>query len=140
MKANSWTEFQPLKEVILGKAYSSEDITAEHFPDDELRSGLKKIFDETEEDVLKVKEFLESLGVNVRRPKVAFDLQQKKGYCNLQKFDLYAISDINENGITDLKIRFMPKFLILYVDSNEDGIDDYVGYDYDYDLKIDAYL
>ena len=64
MKANSWTEFQPLKEVILGKAYSSEDITAEHFPDDELRSGLKKIFDETEEDVLKVKEFLESIGVN----------------------------------------------------------------------------
>ena len=44
MKANSWTEFQPLKEVILGKAYSSEDITTEHFPDDELRNGLKKIF------------------------------------------------------------------------------------------------
>lgn len=57
-----------------------------------------------------------------------------------EKFDLYAYSDTNENGKTDLKIRFMPKFLILYVDSNEDGIDDYVGYDYDYDLKIDAYL
>lgn len=91
-KANSWTEFQPLKEVILGKAYSSEDITAEYFPDDELRSGLKRIFDETEEDVLKVKEFLESIGVNVRRPNVVFDLQKKKGYCDLQKFD-FAFPD-----------------------------------------------
>ena len=47
MKANSWTEFQPLKEVILGKGFSADDITSEYFPDDELRSGLKRIFDET---------------------------------------------------------------------------------------------
>ena len=64
----------------------------------------------------------------------------KQDNSTTEKFDLYAYSDINENGKTDLKIRFMPKFLILYVDVNEDGIDDYVGYDYDYDLKIDAYL
>ena len=87
MKANSWSEFQPLKEVILGKGFSSVDITSEHFPDDELRDGLKRIFDETEEDVLVVKEFLESVGVNVLRPKVVFDLKVKKGYCNLHKFD-----------------------------------------------------
>ena len=36
-----------------------------------------------------------------------------------RKFNLYAYSDINENGKTDLKIRFMPKFLILYFDTNE---------------------
>jgi glycine amidinotransferase len=92
MKANSWTEFQPLKEVILGKAYSSDDITTEHFPDDELRNGLKKIFDETEEDVLKVKEFLESIGVNVRRPKVVFDLNKRRGFCNLHTFE-FAFPD-----------------------------------------------
>ena len=57
-----------------------------------------------------------------------------------EKFDLYAYSDTNENGKTDLKIRFMPKFLILYFDTNEDGVDDVIGYDYNYDLVIDAYL
>ena len=64
----------------------------------------------------------------------------KRDDTDTKKFSLYAYSDTNENGKTDLTIRFMPKFLILYLDNNEDGIDDVVGYDYNYDLVIDAYL
>tara|TARA_Y100000590_G_scaffold297354_1_gene335061 strand:- start:6707 stop:7777 length:1071 start_codon:yes stop_codon:yes gene_type:complete len=86
MKANSWTEFQPLKEVILGKGYTTDWLTKEQFPEDDLRAGLKQIFEETEEDVLKVKDFLESVGVNVLRPEITFDLNKKFGQIDLSKF------------------------------------------------------
>tara|TARA_Y100000590_G_C14810853_1_gene672549 strand:+ start:124 stop:474 length:351 start_codon:yes stop_codon:yes gene_type:complete len=56
------------------------------------------------------------------------------------KFDVYAYSDLNENGKMDITIRFRPNFLILYIDTDEDGKDDVIGYDYNYDLIIDELI
>jgi glycine amidinotransferase len=69
-----WTEFQPLEEVIVGKPYSKEALA--NFQDPELKGMLSKIFDETEEDCLKLCDFLKSVGVTVKRPEILFDLEK----------------------------------------------------------------
>ncbi|MGK7391742.1 MAG: hypothetical protein ACNS60_15425, partial [Candidatus Cyclobacteriaceae bacterium M2_1C_046] len=70
-----YTEFQPLQEAIVGKAYSADMV--EHFKDP-LKSMLQQIFDETEEDCLKVCDFLRGQGVTVKRPDIVFDLKTNK--------------------------------------------------------------
>jgi hypothetical protein len=82
-KASVYTEFQPLEEVIVGKAYPPEYV--DHFDDVELREMLQKIFRETEEDIQKLIAFLEGEGVTVKRPSVLFDLKWNEGPNNERK-------------------------------------------------------
>lgn len=89
--AKVFTEFQPLEEVIVGRAYPPEYV--DHFEDQDLKSMLRRIFAETEEDIQKLIEFLHSLNVTVKRPEVLFDLKfnegpngQRKPRVNLHRF------------------------------------------------------
>lgn len=79
MKANSFTEFQQLEEVILGKAYSPDDVECMRaVRDNETVDLLQQIFRETEEDIQVLETFLEDNGVTVRRPTIQFDMEVEK--------------------------------------------------------------
>jgi glycine amidinotransferase len=65
-----YTEWDPLKEIIVGKVYDPADI--EHIEDIEFRNGLQRILAESEEDFIKLTELFESYGVVVHRPKCNF--------------------------------------------------------------------
>lgn len=61
-----YTEWDPLKEIIVGRVYDPAAI--EHIEDTEFRNGLQRIFAESEEDFCKLTELFESYGVKVHRP------------------------------------------------------------------------
>jgi glycine amidinotransferase/scyllo-inosamine-4-phosphate amidinotransferase 1 len=61
-----YTEWDPLKEIIVGKVYDPADVA--HIEDAEFRNGLQRIFAESEEDFCKLTELLESYDVTVHRP------------------------------------------------------------------------
>lgn len=71
-KTQVYSEFQPLEEVIVGRAYHPEAF--DYSEDKDLRNGLKKILTETEEDLQALVSLLEAEGVRVRRPEVPFKL------------------------------------------------------------------
>jgi glycine amidinotransferase/scyllo-inosamine-4-phosphate amidinotransferase 1 len=87
-----YSEFQPLKEVIVGRAYPPDYV--DHFTDPDLREMLKKILYETEEDILKLIKFLEEQGARVRRPRLLFDLKFNLGPENKKRprVDLHQFS------------------------------------------------
>lgn len=60
-----YTEWDTLKEIIVGKVYDPDDVT---FEDKEFADGLKRIFAESEEDFRQLSDLLTSLGVKVYRP------------------------------------------------------------------------
>ena len=63
MKVNSWTHWQPLKQVVLGNCFEPEFF--EDVKDTKLRDSLQKIIYETKEDLNGIKKTLEDLGVEV---------------------------------------------------------------------------
>lgn len=63
---NIHTEFQPLKDVLVGAAHPPKSF--DYIADPEHRSGLQRILEETEEDLLALCKIFADLGVNVRRP------------------------------------------------------------------------
>ena len=67
-----YSEFQKLEEVIVGKAYPPEAFSFSNDP--ELRDGLARILEETEEDLSELVKIFEQNGVTVRRPEVQFEL------------------------------------------------------------------
>lgn len=73
MKAKTYTEFQPLEEVIVGKAYDPSSVV--NFKDQETREMLGQILHETEEDLQKLIKVIEGEGATVRRPEILFDLE-----------------------------------------------------------------
>ena len=62
-KINSWDEFQPLQQVVLGSLYESEFFDDVKNP--KIRSALKKIIDETHEDLDNFKRTMNSHGIDV---------------------------------------------------------------------------
>ena len=63
---NSYSEFQPLEEVIVGQGYPPEYF--DHVKDAQTRQCLEQIFAEIEEDFACLITTLQSFGVTVRRP------------------------------------------------------------------------
>lgn len=63
---NSYSEFQPLEEVIIGQGYPPEYFDC--VPDSQSRQCLEQIFTEIEQDFEHLIRTLQSLGVTVRRP------------------------------------------------------------------------
>ena len=63
MKVNSWTHWQPLKQIVLGNVYPTEFF--EDVKDTKLRDLLQKVVYETKEDLDGIKKTLEDLGVEV---------------------------------------------------------------------------
>ena len=63
MKVNSWTHWQPLKQIVLGNCFEPEFF--EDVKDTKLRDSLQRIIHETKEDLNGIKKTLEDLGVEV---------------------------------------------------------------------------
>ena len=74
MSIATYTEFQPLKEVLVGSAFDHNSF--EHVLDIEARDVLKRIFEETNEDLEKLVEILKQANVKVHRPKKIFQFSE----------------------------------------------------------------
>ena len=66
----NWNEWDPLKEVIVGKVYHPEDMTS--IEDVNFRNNLQRILEESEEDFIMLTQILQSYGVKVHRPDCKF--------------------------------------------------------------------
>lgn len=82
-----YSEFQPLEEIIVGRAHPPEAFDAA--TDVEFRDSMKRVLAETEEDLSTLCEKLTELGITVRRPEVNYSLYREpdKPYV----FDLQSI-------------------------------------------------
>lgn len=80
-KVNSYTSWQPLEEVIVGRAYSPDYF--DFIDDAQVRNQLQQILYETEEDLNNLQRTIEQYGALVRRPnllnKEDFIRQQTNG-------------------------------------------------------------
>jgi hypothetical protein len=76
---NSYSEFQPLEEVVVGQGYPPEYF--DHVADSEVRDNLQKIFAEIEEDFQRLIKTLNSFGVVTQRP----------GICSKEHFQQHAL-------------------------------------------------
>jgi glycine amidinotransferase/scyllo-inosamine-4-phosphate amidinotransferase 1 len=65
---NSYTSWQPLEEVIVGRAYAPDYF--DHIEDAQVRNQLQQILHETEEDLDNLQKTIETYGARVRRPKL----------------------------------------------------------------------
>ena len=63
---NSYTSWQPLEEVIVGRAYSPDYF--DFIEDPQVRNQLQQILHETEEDLNNLQKTIETYGARVRRP------------------------------------------------------------------------
>lgn len=68
MIINKYSEFQPLREVVVGQGYPPEYF--DNIEDPEIRDNIQKIFFEIDEDFTYLVKTLESFGVTVKRPGV----------------------------------------------------------------------
>jgi hypothetical protein len=78
---NSYTSWQPLEEVIVGRAYSPEYF--DFIDNAQVRNQLQQILSETEEDLNNLQKTIETFGARVRRPNLPniheFQQQQSDG-------------------------------------------------------------
>lgn len=63
---NSYTSWQPLEEVIVGRAYSPDYF--DFIENAQVRNQLQQILSETEEDLANLQKTIEKFGARVRRP------------------------------------------------------------------------
>lgn len=75
---NSFTSWQPLEEVIVGRVYSPKYF--DFISDPQVRNQLQQILHESEEDLDNLSRTIESYGAIVRRP----DLPDVKAFQNNQ--------------------------------------------------------
>jgi N-dimethylarginine dimethylaminohydrolase len=74
IKPATYTEFQPLKEILVGSAFSPTNF--DNIKDHEARDLLKRVFDETNEDIEVLVDLLKSSGIIVHRPSNLFNWSQ----------------------------------------------------------------
>ena len=63
---NGYTSWQPLEEVIVGRAYSPDYF--DFIDNPQVRNQLQQILSETEEDLNNLQRTIEQYGARVRRP------------------------------------------------------------------------
>lgn len=80
---NSYTSWQPLEEVIVGRAYSPDYF--DFIENAQVRNQLQQILSETEEDLVNLQKTIEKFGARVRRP----DLPDR---------DIFIHGQINSHG------------------------------------------
>jgi hypothetical protein len=79
---NSYTSWQPLEEVIVGRAYTPDYF--DFIDNTQVRNQLQQILAETEEDLCNLQRTIEQFGARVRRPNlIDKDLFQKTQTTNL---------------------------------------------------------
>ena len=79
MQVNSYTSWQPLEEVIVGRVYSPDYF--DFIENSQVRNQLQQILAETQEDLDNLQRTLELFGAQVRRP----DLPDKELFCKRQR-------------------------------------------------------
>lgn len=85
MKIQSYSEFQPLEEVIVGKAHSPEAFR--HAEDPAIFDSVGRVLAETEEDIQELVRILEREGVRVHRPEIRYTVSEQ-GSHSPYKFQL----------------------------------------------------
>ena len=78
MLVNSFTSWQPLEEVIVGRAYTPDYF--DFIQDAQVRNQLQHILHETQEDLDNLQKTIEKYGAKVHRP----DLPNKSTFQNMQ--------------------------------------------------------
>ena len=73
-RINSYTSWQPLEEVIVGRAYTPDYF--DFIDNAQVRCQLQQILSETEEDLANLTRTIETYGARVRRP----DLPNKDSF------------------------------------------------------------
>ena len=68
---NSYTSWQPLEEVIVGRAYSPDYF--DFIDNSQVRNQLQQILTETEEDLDNLQRTIEQYGTRVRRPNLPLE-------------------------------------------------------------------
>jgi ferritin-like metal-binding protein YciE len=63
---NSYTSWQPLEEVIVGRAYTPDYF--DFIDNSQVRNQLQQILNETDEDLNNLQKIIETYGAQVRRP------------------------------------------------------------------------
>ena len=66
---NSYTSWQPLEEVIVGRAYTPDYF--DFIENAQVRNQLQQILSETEEDLTNLQKTIETYGARVRRPELS---------------------------------------------------------------------
>lgn len=86
MQVQVYSEFQPLEEVIVGRAHPAESFS--YIEDEDYRSAMARVMNETEEDLQTLCKMLTEMGVVVRRPEIPFQLGKdgKPHEFNMQSF------------------------------------------------------
>jgi hypothetical protein len=82
---NSYTSWQPLEEVIVGKAYTPDYF--DFLENAQVRNQLQQILYETEEDLLNLQKTIETYGAKVHRP----SLPDKNNFIKYQSTGRVAI-------------------------------------------------
>ena len=79
---NSYTSWQPLEQVIVGRAYTPDYF--DFIENAQVRNQLQQILSETEEDLANLQKTIETFGAKVRRPnlpnKHRFQREQMNGH------------------------------------------------------------
>ena len=97
---SSYTEFHKLKKVMIGRAHSSDDINIEGLSSSSERL-LKKLLDETEEDLQKFVDICKTFGAEVVRPDYSH-----------QDFDTKDQAAFGKKEIKDVFLKAYPYLLI----------------------------
>tara|TARA_B100001287_G_C22686210_1_gene533804 strand:- start:1633 stop:2835 length:1203 start_codon:yes stop_codon:yes gene_type:complete len=97
---NSWDEFQPLEELVVGTLYDSSFFN--DVKNDRIKSALKKIIDQTHEDLDNFKTTMQSHNIKVYQPDIS-KLDYKKSildYVNVNG-ELGYKKNVGEDGLHD---------------------------------------
>ena len=118
MKPQAYTEFQPLEEVLIGRNFDSKIVDDwEALP--KVKSLLKKLLDETEEDYQHLAKTCETYGAKVIRPEYDYSRIEKFTYPTLaQPRDCTIVLDNKIIlGLDHMEyLKSMAKCLIKYKD------------------------
>lgn len=102
MEPQAYTEFQPLKEVLVGRSYDAKFLNSLDVPfTKKTKSLMTYLLDETEEDFLNLCKTLTDLGVIVRRPSID-DYSVSKNMHNLS--GAYLMNPRDDQIVIDNKI------------------------------------
>lgn len=104
MKPQAYTEFQPLEEVLIGRNFDSSLVDSFQQCSPNVKSLLKQLFDETEEDFQSLIKICKTYGAKVVRPDYNYRTMNLKEYPVGQYPYLNQPRDINI--VIDNKIVF----------------------------------
>ena len=114
---NSYTSWQPLEEVIVGRCYPAEYF--DHIQNTTLRSQLMQILAETEEDLDNLQKTIEQYGAVVRRPSMPEQTQFQIDQCYSFGAPMPPLTP------RDWQITLGQKLLRVIKDSNLNDLCDY---------------